>query len=88
MFLPLGEGTGALGIWRYPLTKDVLEECGLHPVKAYINTRRSTIAMYVVNRQILRECQEEKRMRGQCLASGGVSRSSAWAHNCPFVYNE
>ena len=55
---------GLFGNWIYPSKKDVLEECGLHPVKDYIDTRRSTIAMYVVNRPILRECQEGERMRG------------------------
>jgi len=50
--------------WIYPSTKDVLEECGLHPMKDYINTRHSTIAMYVVNRPIFWECQEGERMRG------------------------
>ena len=34
---------GLFGKWIYPLTKDVLEECGLHPVKDYIDTRRSTM---------------------------------------------
>ena len=55
---------GLFGNWIYPSTKDVLEECGLHPVKDYIDTRRSTITMYVVNRPIFWECQEGERMRG------------------------
>jgi hypothetical protein len=55
---------GLFGNWIYPSTKDVLEECGLHSVKEYINTRRATIAMYVVNRPIFRECQEGERRRG------------------------
>jgi hypothetical protein len=54
---------GLLGNWIYPSTKDVLEECGLHSVKEYINTRRATIAMYVVNRPIFQECQEGERRR-------------------------
>jgi len=53
-----------LGIGYTPRKKDVLVECGLHPVKDYIDTRHSTIAMYVVNRPIFRECQEGERMRG------------------------
>jgi hypothetical protein len=53
-----------LGIGYTPRKKDMLEECGLHPVKDYIDTRGSTIAMYVVNRPIFRECQEGERMRG------------------------
>ena len=44
---------GLLGDWIYPSTKDVLNECGLHLVKEYINTRRAMIAMYVVNCPIL-----------------------------------
>ena len=55
---------GLFGNWIYPSTKDVLKECGLHSVKEYINTRRATIAMYVVNRPIFRECQEGERRRG------------------------
>ena len=55
---------GLFGNWIHPSTKDVLKECGLHPMKDYINTRRSTIAMYVVNRPIFRECQEGEQMRG------------------------
>jgi hypothetical protein len=55
---------GLFGKWEYPSTKDVLKQCGLHPVKDYIDTSCSTIAMYVVNRPIFRECQEGERMRG------------------------
>ena len=58
---------GLFGNWIYPSTKDVLEECGLHLVKDYIDTRRSTTVMYVVNRLILQECQEGERMRGSML---------------------
>ena len=58
---------GLFGNWIYPSTKDVLEECGLHPVKDYIDTHRSTITMYVVNRPILQECQEGERARGSML---------------------
>jgi hypothetical protein len=36
----------------------------LRTVKYYIDPRHSTIAMYVVNRPILRECKEGERMRG------------------------
>ena len=49
---------GLFGKWKYPSTKDVLEECDLHPVKDNIDTGCSTIAMYVANRPILQECQE------------------------------
>jgi hypothetical protein len=55
---------GLFGKWEYPSTKDVLKQCGLHPVKDYIDTRCSTIAMYVVNRPILMECMEGEQRRG------------------------
>ena len=37
------------GKWKYPSTKDVLKECGLHSVEEYIQTRRAMIAMYVID---------------------------------------
>ena len=52
---------GLLGKWEYPLTNDVLEECGLCSVKDYIDTLRSTIAMYVVTHPIFRECKEREQ---------------------------
>ncbi len=52
------------GKWVYTLTKDLLKECGLYPVKDYIDTRRSTIAMYVVNQPIFMECKEGEQRRG------------------------
>jgi hypothetical protein len=55
---------GLFGKWVYPSTKDVLEECGLHLVKDYIDTRHSTIAMYVVNRPLFLECKEGEQWRG------------------------
>ena len=56
--------TGLFGNWIDPSTKDVLEECGLHSVKEYINTCRAMIAMYVVNHPILWECHEGEWRRG------------------------
>ncbi len=55
---------GFFGKWEYPSTKDVLKECGLHPMKDYIDSRHSTIAMYVVNQPIFMECKEEEQWRG------------------------
>jgi hypothetical protein len=55
---------GLFGKLKYPSMKDVLEECDLHSVKDYIDTGCSTIAMYVVNRPILQECQEGEQIRG------------------------
>jgi hypothetical protein len=49
---------GLFGKWVYPSTKDVLKECGLYPVKDYIDTHRSTIARYAVNQPIFLECKE------------------------------
>jgi hypothetical protein len=51
---------GLFGRLEYPSTKDVLEKCGLHPVKDCIGTHRSTIAIYVVNQPIFMECKEGK----------------------------
>ncbi len=44
----------------------------------YIDTRHSTIAMYVVNRPIYMECKEGNNGEDRCRTSGGGSRSSAW----------
>ena len=52
---------GLFGKWNYPSTKDVLEECGLHSVEEYIQTRWTTIAMYVVNRPLYLECNKGER---------------------------
>ncbi len=49
---------GLFGKWEYPLTKDVLVECGLHLVEEYIQSRQTTIATHVVNRPLYLECKE------------------------------
>ncbi len=54
--LPTKEGL--FGKWEYPSTKDVIAECGLHSVEEYIQSRWTTIAMYVVNRPLYLECKE------------------------------
>ncbi len=58
---------GLFGKWKYPSTKDVLKRCGLHSVKDYIDTRCSTIAMYVVNHPIFNKCKEGEQRRGSML---------------------
>jgi hypothetical protein len=73
---------GLFGNWIYPSTKDLLEECGLHSMKEYINTRRATIAMYFGS------ARKGNGGEGQCCAGGGENRSSAWTYNCPFEYNK
>ncbi len=44
--------------WTYPKSEDVLEECGLHTIVKYIKKRRDTIAAYVVERSIFRDCMD------------------------------
>ena len=55
---------GLFGKRKYPSTKDVLKECGLHLVEEYIQTRRTTIAMYVVDHPLYLECKEGEHRRG------------------------
>ena len=42
----------------------MLIEAGLRTIEEYIKVRRNTIASYIVNRPILKECEEGKRRRG------------------------
>ena len=55
---------GANGIWVYPKTADVLEECGMLTLAEYIQVRRQTIATYVATRPIFTACVEGERRRG------------------------
>ena len=55
---------GQDGKWTYPQTADVLAEVGLRPVAEYIRRRRDTIAAWVVDRPLFRECREGTRQRG------------------------
>jgi hypothetical protein len=55
---------GANGVWVYPKTADVLEECGMATIAAYIRSRRQMIAMYVAMRPIFKACMEGKRRQG------------------------
>ncbi len=58
---------GLFGKWNYPLTKNVLKECGLHLMEEYIQNCQTTIAMYVVNHPLYLECKEGERRRGAML---------------------
>jgi hypothetical protein len=55
---------GADGVWIYPSSKDVLQECSLRTIKDYIRKRRDTIAIYVATRPILEACRQGERQRG------------------------
>jgi len=79
---------GLFGNWIYPSTKDVLEECGLHSVKDYINTCHSTIMMYVVNQPIFQECQEGDWRRGSMPCRWWWEQELSLDVYCPFGYNE
>jgi hypothetical protein len=50
--------------WAYPKSEDVLKECGLHTISGYIKVRRDTIAAYVVDRSVFRDCMDSERKRG------------------------
>ncbi len=51
---------GANGVWVYQKTADVLEECGMATIVAYIRSRRQTITVYMVMRPIFKACMEGK----------------------------
>ena len=57
-------GKDAHGVWIYPASKDVLEECGLFPMEEYIVRRRNSIAEYVATRPLLDTCREGNLLRG------------------------
>ena len=46
--------------WTYPKSEDVLEECRLCTIVEYIKKRRDTIAAYVVEHSIFRDCMDSK----------------------------
>jgi hypothetical protein len=52
---------GANGVWVYPKTADVLEECGMTTITVYTQSHRQTIAMYVAMRPIFKACLQGKR---------------------------
>jgi hypothetical protein len=55
---------GAHGLWQYPKSADVLEECGMRSIAEYIRVRRQTIAVNVANRLILEACRQGNRQSG------------------------
>ena len=55
---------GANGVRVYLKTADVLEECGMTTIAAYIWSRRQTIAVYVATRPVFKACMEGKRLQG------------------------
>jgi hypothetical protein len=55
---------GANGVWVYPTMADILEECGMATIAAYIQSRRQTIAVYVATRPVFKACMEGKRRQG------------------------
>jgi hypothetical protein len=54
----------AHGLWQYPKSADVLEECGMRSIAGYILVRRQTIAVYVADRPILETCRQGNWQRG------------------------
>jgi hypothetical protein len=55
---------GANGVWVYPKMADVLEECGMATIAAYIRSRCQTIAVYMATRPVFKACMEGKQWRG------------------------
>jgi hypothetical protein len=47
--------------WVYPMTSDVLEECGMVTMQHYTQKCRAAIAIYIADHPILKACQ-----KGQC----------------------
>ncbi len=50
--------------WTYPKSEDVLEECGLKTITEYIRVRMDTIAAYVMERSIFRDCMDLEQRQG------------------------
>ncbi len=55
---------GVNGVWVYPKTADVLEECGMATIAAYIQSCHQTIAVYVAMRPVFKACMEGEWRRG------------------------
>jgi hypothetical protein len=54
----------ANGVWVYPKTADILEECSMATIAAYIRSHRQTIAVYMVTRPVFKACMEGKWRQG------------------------
>ena len=52
------------GSWEYPVSADVLEECGLQTMEAYIRRRRSAIAEHLVTQPLYHACRASETMTG------------------------
>ena len=52
------------GNWMYPRSEDVLEECGLLKMEAYILRRHNSIAEYVATRPLYHACREGEPLCG------------------------
>ena len=46
------------GNWTYPVSTTVLEKAALHTIGGYIQVRRQTITLFIVNRPIFDPCRE------------------------------
>jgi hypothetical protein len=55
---------GANGVWVYLKMADVLEECSMATIAAYIRSCHQMIAVYVATRPVFKACMEGKRQRG------------------------
>jgi hypothetical protein len=55
---------GANGVWVYLTTADVLEECGMATIPAYIRSCRQMIAVYMATRPVFKACMEGERRQG------------------------
>ena len=69
---------GAHGLWQYPKSADVLEECGMRSIAEYIQVHRQTIAVYVADRLILEASDKAIGNVDQCPDSGGGSSQWSW----------
>ena len=52
------------GTWTYPSKDALYDEVGLFPIAHYIEVRRQSVAAYIVNRPIFKQCVEGRRGRG------------------------
>jgi hypothetical protein len=50
--------------WIYPKSEDVLNKCSMSMIEHYLNKQRQTIATYVVERSIFRNCMELEWRQG------------------------
>jgi hypothetical protein len=58
---------GANRAWIYPKTVDVLEECGMATIAAYIRSRCQTIGVFMATRPVFKACMEGEQHRRSML---------------------